>query len=87
MGDVCAALWHVATLGSPQPVYNVCDQSDSNQGSINQLLERIFGISTAFAGNVASSAVKVRRRTQAALSCVPAMSLVDARYCSYGRHV
>ena len=58
VGDVCAALWHAALLESPHPFYNVCDQSDSNQGSINELLERIFGISTAFAGNVASSAVK-----------------------------
>jgi len=56
--DVVSALWHVAMLTSPQPVYNLSDRSDSNQGSINQVLEQIFGIQTTFAGNVASSAVK-----------------------------
>jgi len=58
VADVCTALWHLATLANPQPVYNLSDRGDSNQGSINQILERIFGIQTAFAGNVASSAVK-----------------------------
>ena len=58
MADVCRALWHVALLAAPQPVYNVCDGCDSNQGSINKILERIFGIQTSFVGNVSSAVVK-----------------------------
>lgn len=58
VADVCTALWHVAHLRRPEPVYNLADRSDSSQGSINEALEAIFGISTGFAGTVVSSGAK-----------------------------
>ena len=58
VADVCTALWHVSHLGRPEPVYNLSDKSDSSQGSINEVLEAIFGISTGFAGTVVSTGAK-----------------------------
>ena len=58
VGDVCGALWHVATTAEPAPVYNLADASNSTQGSIAALLEQLFNIKTGFVGNLASQAVK-----------------------------
>jgi len=54
--DVCAALWHLLTAGNVGEVYNLADQNQTNQGSIAQLLEKIFGIKTSFLGFLASKA-------------------------------
>lgn len=56
--DVCAALWHVATKVTPSgAVYNLADQNGTDQGSINVLLEKIFGIKTGFHGNMKSKVI------------------------------
>jgi len=47
-------------------VYNVCDKGDTDQGSINKILESIFGIETGFQGTMISTFAKVpARRIQA----------------------
>jgi len=52
--DVCRALFHLAEKGTPGSVYNLADQSDTSQGSICSILEKLFGISTGFLGNMKS---------------------------------
>jgi len=52
--DVCAALWHLNTNGTLGEVYNLADSNDTDQGSINKLLESIFKIKTDFMGNIKS---------------------------------
>jgi len=52
--DVCAALWHLLTKGTPGEVYNLCDSNDTDQGAVNSYLESIFKIKTSFMGNVKS---------------------------------
>ena len=57
--DVAAACWHVCLLASPAPVYNLADATDASQGHLAAVLEEIFGISTSFAGNMASCAMTI----------------------------
>jgi len=52
--DVCAALWHLTTSGTLGEVYNLCDTNETDQGSINKLLENIFKIKTDFMGSIKS---------------------------------
>lgn len=56
--DVCAALWFLATNGNIKSgeVYNLADTGDTDQGSINKLLESIFKIKTDFLGFLKSKA-------------------------------
>jgi len=55
--DVCAALW-AAREWPNGTVYNLCDKSNTDQGTINTFLEEIFGIKTGFLGSIMSSVVK-----------------------------
>jgi len=50
--DVVAALWHLATNGKPGSVFNLADDSHTNQGSICPILETLFGIKTGFMGSI-----------------------------------
>jgi len=52
--DVVAALVHLTKNGNPGEVYNLCDTNETDQGSVNKLLEPIFGIKTSFMGNMKS---------------------------------
>jgi len=52
--DVCAALWHLCTNGTLGEVYNLVDTNDTDQGSVNKLLESIFKIKTDFMGSIKS---------------------------------
>jgi len=52
--DVCRALFHLAEKGNPGSIFNLSDQSDTSQGSICSILEKLFGISTGFMGNMKS---------------------------------
>jgi len=52
--DVSRALFHLAEHGNPGTIYNLADQSDTCQGSICSILEKIFGISTGFLGTMKS---------------------------------
>jgi len=54
--DVCAALWHLTTNGKSGDVYNLCDENDTDQGSVNKIIEAIFGIKTEFLGFLKSKA-------------------------------
>jgi len=64
--DVVAALWHLTTNGSVGEVYNLADSNDTDQGSVNALLEPIFGIKTSFMGNLKSKlATSVAMKTVA----------------------
>ncbi|KAI9340005.1 hypothetical protein BDR26DRAFT_861949 [Obelidium mucronatum] len=40
-------------------VYNLCDKSDSDQGSINEVIKAIFGIETGFQGTIISQFAKL----------------------------
>jgi len=52
--DVAAALWHLAKNGKPGSVYNLADESNTDQGSICAILEPLFGIRTGYLGNMKS---------------------------------
>jgi nucleoside-diphosphate-sugar epimerase len=52
--DVCRALFHLAEKVNAGGVYNLADQSDTCQGSICHILEKLFGIQTGFMGNMKS---------------------------------
>jgi len=54
VSDVVHALFFLAEKGTPGSIFNLADQSDTNQGSIGSILEKIFGISTAYMGNMKS---------------------------------
>jgi nucleoside-diphosphate-sugar epimerase len=56
VADVAAGLWHLTQKGTLGEVYNLADQNDTDQGSINKLLEPLFGIKTSFKGYLASKA-------------------------------
>jgi len=54
--DVCAALFHLAQQGQVGQIYNLADSNDTDQGSVNKLLESIFKIKTDFMGFLKSKA-------------------------------
>ncbi|KAJ3115417.1 hypothetical protein HK100_001353 [Physocladia obscura] len=68
--DVARALWSATVAEAdgglrktPIPlkgeVYNLCDKSDSDQGSINEVIKSIFGIETGFSGTIISQFAKL----------------------------
>ena len=69
VSDVSRALWHVSATkdikgGRSGPVskceiYNLCDKEDTDQGTINNFIEEIFGIKTGFHGTIISSFAKL----------------------------
>jgi nucleoside-diphosphate-sugar epimerase len=64
--DVCAALWHLTTHGNSGEIFNLADSNDTDQGTVNKLLENIFGIKTGFMGTIKSKlATSVAMRTVA----------------------
>jgi len=64
--DVCAALWFLTTHANSGETFNLADTGDTDQGSINKLLESIFGIKTGFMGTIKSKlATSVAMKTVA----------------------
>jgi len=64
--DVCAALWFLTTHGNSGDIFNLADTGNTDQGSINKLLESIFGIKTGFMGTIKSKlATSVAMKTVA----------------------
>ncbi|KAI8846733.1 hypothetical protein BC829DRAFT_445043 [Chytridium lagenaria] len=69
VSDVVRAMWSVAATKEEKglrsgplkgvEVYNVCDKSESDQGSINAHLQSIFGIETGFQGTLISQFAKL----------------------------
>jgi len=53
--DVSKALWHLTQKGQLGAVYNLADKGDTDQGSFNEILGKIFGIETGFLGNIIST--------------------------------
>jgi nucleoside-diphosphate-sugar epimerase len=54
--DVCDALWHLSSNGKVGEIYNLADSNETDQGTINKLLESIFKIKTDFLGFLKSKA-------------------------------
>jgi nucleoside-diphosphate-sugar epimerase len=53
--DVVKALFLIATKAPEKEVYNLCDSTDTDQGSINKLIAELFAIKTDFLGAIQSS--------------------------------
>jgi len=58
--DVCGAIWAALTKGKSGSVYNVADQSDLDQGTLNGLLGQVFGIKVDFLGSMLSNLAKMQ---------------------------
>jgi len=54
--DVCNALWFLGQNGKVGDAYNLADTNDTDQGSVNKLLESMFKIKTDFMGFLKSKA-------------------------------
>jgi nucleoside-diphosphate-sugar epimerase len=63
VNDVCKALWHVATKCPVGEIYNLADKSDTTQGKVNSLLEKIFGIQTGFQGGMISKVASLNLKS------------------------
>jgi len=63
--DAARALWHLAEKGANGATYNLADEGKTNQGSVNKILENIFGIKTGFLGNLKSKVACVSMKTVA----------------------
>lgn len=64
--DVCGAVAHAAAGGCSAGTYNLVDANDTDQGSVNTLIEGLFGISTGFLGSMKSKvATSVAMKTVA----------------------
>jgi len=50
--DVVRALWYLTTNGASGDIYNLADKNSTDQGKVNQILEKMFGIKTKFAGKM-----------------------------------
>jgi len=57
--DVVRALWHLSDKGQIGAVYNLADKGDTDQGTVNELLEKLFVIKTGFYGAILSNLAKV----------------------------
>lgn len=64
--DVCIAINHLLTKGNAGDIYNLADTGNTDQGTINAILEKIYGIKTGFMGNMKSKlATSVAMKTVA----------------------
>jgi len=50
--DVVRALWYLIDHGNSGDIYNLADKGDTDQGKVNAILEKMFGIKTKFAGKM-----------------------------------
>ncbi|XP_071787949.1 4-hydroxy-2-methyl-3-oxo-4-farnesyl-3,4-dihydroquinoline-1-oxide ketoreductase-like [Asterias amurensis] len=53
--DLCLAVWHLIQYGQQGHVYNIVDKSDTTQGSMAELVCRIFDIKHDYFGTVISN--------------------------------
>jgi len=67
VADVAAAIVHASTDNVAVGTYNVVDSNDTDQGSLAELIEKLFGIETDFLG-----AVKSKMATAVAMKTVAA---------------
>lgn len=54
VNDVVHALWFLVKNGANGKVYNLADKNDTDQGKLNEIWEKIFGIKTGFKGKITS---------------------------------
>jgi len=70
VNDVCRALWFLTTHGDKGAIFNLADDNDTDQGSVNNLLSEIFGIKTSCMGstqtNLVKAALSMKRVAEAA---------------------
>jgi len=52
--DVVKALWFLTEKGNSGDAFNLADESDTDQGTINGFIAEIFGIKTDFMGSIMS---------------------------------
>lgn len=52
--DVVRALWFLTSKGDSGEIFNLADENDTNQGTINEHIETLFGIKTGFMGSLKS---------------------------------
>lgn len=58
--DVAKALWHISQKGTLGAIYNLADKGDTDQGSFNEILVKIYGIETGFHGSIVSNLAKLK---------------------------
>jgi nucleoside-diphosphate-sugar epimerase len=58
--DVAKALWHLSQKGTVGNIYNLADKAETDQGSFNEILVKIFGIETGFMGSIVSNLAKMK---------------------------
>jgi len=58
--DCCAAIWEAATNAKVGTTYNLTDETDLDQGTLNGLLGVVFGIKVDFLGSILSNLAKVQ---------------------------
>jgi len=58
--DVCAAIWFACTTARSGSVYNLADETNTDQGLISQYLGEIFDIETGFLGGLVSNLAKLK---------------------------
>eukprot|EP00455_Lapot_gusevi_P022161 TRINITY_DN2308_c0_g1_i1.p1 TRINITY_DN2308_c0_g1~~TRINITY_DN2308_c0_g1_i1.p1 ORF type:complete len:373 (-),score=167.29 TRINITY_DN2308_c0_g1_i1:74-1192(-) len=63
--DVCRAMWLAATTIPAGSMYNLVDQADLDQGTLNNYLSSIFGIRASSLGNFKSTFAKMALATVA----------------------
>jgi nucleoside-diphosphate-sugar epimerase len=59
VADVCRALWSAASSFPAGSLYNLADQTDLDQGKLNDVIEKIFKIKTGFHGMIMSNLAQV----------------------------
>ncbi|XP_033099689.1 dTDP-D-glucose 4,6-dehydratase-like isoform X2 [Anneissia japonica] len=57
--DVCRGLWHLVEKGEVGEVYNLVDKSDTTQGTITDVVCRLFGIQHDYFGTLMSNFARV----------------------------
>jgi len=66
--DCARALWALAEKGKVSTIYNLADKNDTDQGKINGILEKIYGIKTGFTNKMtnimASSGLSLKMVTE-----------------------
>jgi len=56
VSDVARALWFLCESGTSGEAYNVVDEGDTDQGTVNKILEEIYGIRTTFLNGIKMAA-------------------------------
>ncbi|KAK7497804.1 hypothetical protein BaRGS_00010938 [Batillaria attramentaria] len=58
--DVCAAIWHLFTHGQCGQIYHLADKGNTKQGTISELVSKLFDIDYDFMGSILSTMAQVK---------------------------